>query len=63
MQGAISIIINEDDIIADVTINSRSICTAQSGFCKKKGQWPNQSHIWYDNEDTFALKEKSQNIQ
>ena len=40
LQGAISIIINEDDIIADVTIDSRSICAAQSGFrkIKEKGQ-------------------------
>ena len=40
LQGATSIIINEDDIIADVTINSRSLCTAQSGFrkIKEKGQ-------------------------
>ena len=37
LQGAI---IHEDDIIADVTINSRSLCTAQSGFrkIKEKGQ-------------------------
>ena len=40
LQGATSIIINEDDIIADVTINSRSIFNAQSGFrkIKEKGQ-------------------------
>ena len=60
MQGAISIIIDEDDIIADVTINSRSIFNAQSGFrkIKEKGQWPNQSHIWCENKEIFATKEK-----